>query len=260
VRRIYEALVHEQKSIGEIVRMLNAEHVPTRRGAPRWDRATVWGVLSNPAYRGEAAFGKTEAVERGRLLRPIRGKAAISRRSKSSYRDKPPEQWIHIRVPVIVSAEIFAAAHDQLQRNRRLSQRNARGARYLLQLDRGDSVLEALGAGARRHVVILDCDASTQATITVSSSPPAGRGGEPARSDSGSTTLTLPCGTRPRPIRCGCAVGDPSSRRRLGRPGATAPAGPAAAPPVPQYARRSRSRTTRCEPALVHLRPLRRAW
>src|SRR5262249_7664126 len=30
VRRIFDALVHEQKSIGEIVRMLNAEHVPTR--------------------------------------------------------------------------------------------------------------------------------------------------------------------------------------------------------------------------------------
>lgn len=133
VRRIFEELVHEQKSIGEITRRLNADHVPTRRDAPRWDRATVWGILGNPAYRGQAAFGKTEAVERGRVLRPIRGKAAISRRSKSSYRDRPSEQWIHIRVPAIVSAEIFAAAREQLERNRRLSQRNARGALYLLQ-------------------------------------------------------------------------------------------------------------------------------
>jgi site-specific DNA recombinase len=132
VRRIFEALVHEQKSIGEITRWLNTEHVPTRRDARRWDRTTVWGILGNPAYRGQAAFGKTEAVERGRVLRPIRGKAA-SRRSKSSYHDKPPEQWIHIRVPAIVSAEIFSAAREQLARNRRLSQRNARGALYLLQ-------------------------------------------------------------------------------------------------------------------------------
>ena len=133
VRRIFEALVHEQKSIGEITRGLNAEHVPTRRGAPQWDRATVWGILGNPAYRGQAAFGKTEAVERGRVLRPIRGKAAASRRSKSSFRDKPPEQWISIRVPAIIPADIFSAAREQLERNRRLSQRNARGALYLLQ-------------------------------------------------------------------------------------------------------------------------------
>jgi site-specific DNA recombinase len=133
VRRIFDALVHEQKSIGEIVRMLNAEHVPTRRGAPRWDRTTVWAILRNPAYIGQAAYGKTEAVERGRLLRPIRGKAPTPRRSKSTYRDKPPEQWIHIHVPPLVSAEIFAAAREQLERNRRLSQRNARGERYLLQ-------------------------------------------------------------------------------------------------------------------------------
>ena len=128
-----DELVHEQKSIGEIVRGLNADGIPTRRGAPRWDRTTVWGILRNPAYMGQAAYGKTEVAERGQLLRPIRGRARIPRRSKSTYRDKPPEQWIHIRVPAIVSPEVFAAAHDQLERNRRLSQRNARGERYLLQ-------------------------------------------------------------------------------------------------------------------------------
>src|SRR6185437_147162 len=72
-------------------------------------------------------------AERGRLLRPIRGRARTPHRSKSTYRDKPQEQWIHIRVPAIVSPEVFAAAHRQLERNRRLSQRNARGERYLLQ-------------------------------------------------------------------------------------------------------------------------------
>lgn len=133
VRRIFDALVREQRSIGDIVKMLNAEHVPTRRGGSRWDRATVWGLLGNPAYRGQAAFGKTEAVERGRLLRPIRSRATIARRVKSSYRDKPPEQWIHIPVPAIVAPEVFDAAREQLVRNRRLSRRNARGGRYLLQ-------------------------------------------------------------------------------------------------------------------------------
>jgi site-specific DNA recombinase len=82
---------------------------------------------------GRAAFGKTEAAERGKLLRPIRIKNPIPRRAKSTYRDKSPEEWIYIDIPAIVSAELFAAASEQLERNRRLSQRNARGKRYLLQ-------------------------------------------------------------------------------------------------------------------------------
>ena len=133
VRSIFHGLVHEQKSIGEIVRNLNAQKVPTRRGAPRWDRATVWAILQNPAYVGRAAFGKTEASERGTLLRPIRSKSITPRRAKGAHRDKPPDQWIYIDVPAIVPRETFDAAKDQLARNKQMSRRNGRGQRYLLQ-------------------------------------------------------------------------------------------------------------------------------
>jgi site-specific DNA recombinase len=133
VRRIYDSLVQEQRSIGEIVRRLNADAIPTRRGRPRWDRATVWAMLRNPAYMGKAAFGKTEAMERRQLLRPLRSKSAAPRRCKGAHRDKPPEQWISVDVPAIVSPEVFAAAHEQLERNKRLAERNARGLKYLLQ-------------------------------------------------------------------------------------------------------------------------------
>jgi site-specific DNA recombinase len=133
VRRIYDSLVRQQKSIGQIVRELNADRVPTRRGAPRWDRTTVWAILRNPAYMGKAAYGKTESTDRRQLLRPIRNKPSAPRRSKSAHRDKPPEQWIHVSVPAIISADVFDAAREQLERNKRLSDRNGRGKRYLLQ-------------------------------------------------------------------------------------------------------------------------------
>ena len=133
VRCIFDWLVREQVSIGEIVRRLNTQAIPTRRGAPRWDRSTVWGVLGNPAYKGKAAFGKTEAVERRMVLRSVRNKNAISRRAKSSSRDKPSNEWIYIDVPSLVSVDVFDAASEQLERNRRLSARNGRGKRYLLQ-------------------------------------------------------------------------------------------------------------------------------
>ena len=133
VRSIFQWLVEDQVSIGEITRRLAAERIPTRKGLSRWDRATVWAVLRNPAYMGKAAFGKTESVVRGQLLRPIRGKSTMPRHAKSAHRDKPPTEWLSIPVPAIVSQETFAAAHEQLERNQRLSARNGRGQRYLLQ-------------------------------------------------------------------------------------------------------------------------------
>jgi site-specific DNA recombinase len=133
VRRIYDSLVHEQKSIGQIVRELNLEKIPTRRGASRWDRATVWAILQNPAYMGKAAYGKTETTERRKLLRPIRNKPIVPRHAKSTHVDRPPEQWIYVDVPAIVSSDLFEASHAQLERNKRLAARNARGQRYLLQ-------------------------------------------------------------------------------------------------------------------------------
>jgi site-specific DNA recombinase len=133
VRSIFQWLVEEQVSIGEITRRLRDQGTLTRTGLPRWDRATVWGILRNPAYAGKAAFGKTEAITRGKLLRPIRGKATVPKHAKSAHRDKSPSEWLSIPVPAIISPDTFAAAHEQLERNRRLSARNARGQRYLLQ-------------------------------------------------------------------------------------------------------------------------------
>ena len=133
VRQVFDWLVKEQQSIGEIVRRLNKENIPTKKGGSRWDRSTVWAMLRNPAYMGKAAYGKTETVERRQLLRPIRGKNPVPRHPKSTSRDKPQETWIYIDVPSIVSAEMYDAAREQLERNRRLSQRNNRGKHYLLQ-------------------------------------------------------------------------------------------------------------------------------
>jgi site-specific DNA recombinase len=133
VRQVFEWLVKDQWSLGEIVKTLNREKVRTKNGASRWDRSTVWAMLRNPAYMGKAAYGKTETAEHRKLLRPIRGRNPVPRRAKSRYKNKPREEWIYIDVPPIVSSDMFKAANEQLERNRRLSQRNKRGKRYLLQ-------------------------------------------------------------------------------------------------------------------------------
>jgi site-specific DNA recombinase len=133
VRDIFRAFAIEQKSISEIARELSARDVPTRRGAARWGRPTVWTILRNPAYMGKAAFGKSEAAAAPRLLRARRGASPAPRRAHTPRKRSSPEKWITIHVPPIVSRELFEAAQAQLACNKRLAQRNACSERYLLQ-------------------------------------------------------------------------------------------------------------------------------
>src|SRR5205814_3808275 len=59
VRQVFEWVGRDRCSIGEVRRRLEAAKEQTRTGKIVWDRATIGGMLHNPAYKGEAAFGKT---------------------------------------------------------------------------------------------------------------------------------------------------------------------------------------------------------
>jgi site-specific DNA recombinase len=132
VRQVFEWVGLERCSIGEVRRRLTGQGVLTKTGKTRWDRATVWGILKNPAYKGEAAFGKTKTGPLRPRLRSRRGAQAVPRRSCSSY-DVPEADWITIAVPAIVSPELFDAVQEQLAENRKRRASSKRGARYLLQ-------------------------------------------------------------------------------------------------------------------------------
>jgi site-specific DNA recombinase len=54
VRKVFQLYTVEGRSIGSIVKVLNAEKVPTRSRKGPWMRSTVWHLLSNPAYEGPA--------------------------------------------------------------------------------------------------------------------------------------------------------------------------------------------------------------
>jgi hypothetical protein len=58
VRQIYELYTVTGLSIGAVTRRLNELAIPTKKGAARWERSTVWAILRNPAYRGMACFGR----------------------------------------------------------------------------------------------------------------------------------------------------------------------------------------------------------
>jgi len=132
VRQVFHWVGQERATIGEVVRKLTAAKERTHMGRTVWDRTTVWDMLKNPAYMGMAAFGKTQAGPLGPRLRVQRGRP-LQPRAARSHRDTPPEDWLHIPVPPIVDAAVFAAVHEQLQENRRRARLGLRGAKYLLQ-------------------------------------------------------------------------------------------------------------------------------
>ena len=98
VRHLFELYTNNGFSIGAITAWLNENDIPTRKKKSRWERSTVWAMLRNPAYKGTACFGKTEAAPRQRITRPLRQQGGFSPRC-SSNRQRPRKEWIEIAVP-----------------------------------------------------------------------------------------------------------------------------------------------------------------
>ena len=117
VRWMFELYGVQGLSIGAIARLLNEQAIPTCKRRGRWERSTVWGMLRNPAYKGQACFGKTTIAPRQRITRPIRMRGGIATRNSASH-ERPRGDWITIAVPPIVSEEIFALAQERLETNK----------------------------------------------------------------------------------------------------------------------------------------------
>ncbi len=132
VRQVFEWVGRDRCSIGEVSRRLQAAGEQTRTGKTIWDRGTIHDMLKNPAYKGEAAFGKTAIEPLRPRLRAQRGRPLQPKRPYS-YHDVPAEQWMSIAVPALVDADLFESVAEQLQENRAHARVGQRGARYLLQ-------------------------------------------------------------------------------------------------------------------------------
>jgi site-specific DNA recombinase len=125
VREIFERYVEQGESIVQIARSLSKQGVPTRTRTPRWGASTVWAILRNPAYTGQAAYGRRRVT--GAPAKPMRAARQRGTRSgRSAYEHVGPEHWQRIPVPALISEEQHALAQELLERNGRLSRRNTR--------------------------------------------------------------------------------------------------------------------------------------
>ncbi len=132
VRQMFEWVGRDGLSIGAVCHRLKEQGIVTAKGKGYWDRSTVWGHLKNPAYRGNAIFGKRRIGPKRPCLRPQRGRPEQPRRAVSVYK-MPADQGIPIAVPAIVDEALFAAVEERLQENRERNRQLRQGARHLLQ-------------------------------------------------------------------------------------------------------------------------------
>ena len=132
VRQVFQWVGQERATIGEVVRRLTAAQERTRMGRTVWDRTTVWDMLKNPAYVGWLRLARRRL---GHWVHACARNVDVhsSLVGQEATRDTPPEDWLHIPVPPLVDAAVFAAVQEQLQENRRRARQGLRGARYLLQ-------------------------------------------------------------------------------------------------------------------------------
>jgi len=114
-------------SLYAVAKRLSDEGVPTPSGGQRWNVASIRGILKNPAYTGTAYANRTQMVpaqQRKSALRPV-GPGV-------SQRPRPPEEWIPIPVPAIISPEEFDWAQERLRHNQQTAPRHNTQHHYLL--------------------------------------------------------------------------------------------------------------------------------
>ncbi|MCM8749564.1 recombinase family protein [Thermomicrobiaceae bacterium CFH 74404] len=111
VRRIF-ALALQGQGVTAIANMLTAEGIPTPYGRAQWSLTTVWRILTNRTYTGQA---RAFTWRRGNS-----GKRSY-RRDWDAGIALPPDV-----VPALVDPETFAAVQERLRLNRLRSARRNR--------------------------------------------------------------------------------------------------------------------------------------
>ncbi len=134
VQQIFSWIGRDRCSLAEVRRRLQKAGTPTATGKRIWSREAVWHVLQNPAYQGQAAYGKTHMTPRGKKsrLRAARGRPAEPRQSNVPA-PTDQKEWVFVPVPALVDEALFRAARAQLDENRSRARQGRRRPGYLLQ-------------------------------------------------------------------------------------------------------------------------------
>jgi site-specific DNA recombinase len=126
VAQLFDWYLEPQATVYRLARRLTDLGVATPMGGPRWNTASVRGILRNPAYAGRALSNRTQVAPARR-----RKSAMLPAGPGVSHAPRPEEDWITVFVPAIVSEETLAQVQAKLDANQQGAARNTRHE-YLL--------------------------------------------------------------------------------------------------------------------------------
>jgi site-specific DNA recombinase len=126
VAQLFDWYLEPQATVYRLAKRLTDLQVPTPTGKPRWNAASVRGILRNPAYVGRAQTNRTRVVPARR-----RKSALLPVGPGDSHTSRPVEEGIAVPVPAIVTEETFAQVQAKLDTNQQSAARNTRHE-YLL--------------------------------------------------------------------------------------------------------------------------------
>jgi site-specific DNA recombinase len=119
VQELFAAYAAGGVTLHTLAAQLTRRRVPTPTGKPVWRPNSIRQLLTNPAYKGQAASGRrrtTPARQRKSALEPV-GRGV-------STRAHPSQEWIMVPVPALVAAEQFDLVQRRLASNQQSARRS----------------------------------------------------------------------------------------------------------------------------------------
>jgi site-specific DNA recombinase len=125
MRVIYEKIIYEGQTLGQIAKWLNDSGIPTRFKYGFWTAGTLHQLVKSPVYKGVFYANRHYQVPTGKFNEK-------GRPTRTNFL-RPADEWIEVEVPAIVSPEEWDLAQEVLKRNRRYATRNGKKGKWLLQ-------------------------------------------------------------------------------------------------------------------------------
>ena len=126
VKTIFDLYTRKRLSIAKIREYLCNHQIVTSTGKTEWSKSSIGNILKNSTYRGIAYFGMREKCEYDPMRLPSRSVRMNGRHApRKAFRKRDPKEWIEIPVPAIVENNVFELSQELLEKNKRLSVRNA---------------------------------------------------------------------------------------------------------------------------------------
>ncbi len=127
IRMMYDWVGNEGISLREVIRRLYQMEIPPRKAKrATWTKGPVSRLLSNETYVGRHYYYKKEAVLPKNPSAANEKKYRHRHTNKTSRRLRDKEEWMMVKVPIIVDEALFNKVQKQIQLNAKFAQRNKR--------------------------------------------------------------------------------------------------------------------------------------